>query len=69
MKIDFIDLISEIVVEDASNYNDDYLDNKEIVWRDVVAEIEKLPNIKRVCFTRRSFSGIPNMKFRIGEIE
>ncbi len=64
-KIDFIDLISSVEVDEVSNYDDKYLDKKVSEWRDVISEIEKLRNIKRVCFTRKSFSDIPNMKSKI----
>ncbi len=68
-KIDFIDLISEVVVDEATNYEDQYLDSKEIKWRDVQAEIAKLPQLKMVCFTRKSFSGIPKMRRQVEAIQ
>jgi len=67
--IDFIDLISSVNVEEVANYKDDYLDKSKPEFREVKAEIEKLPNLKRVCFTRKSFSDIPKMKVKIEEIE
>jgi G:T/U-mismatch repair DNA glycosylase len=67
-KIDFIDLIASVDVEDESNYDDDYLDGKIATWRDVITEIEKLKNLKRVCFSRKTFAGIPKMKERIESI-
>lgn len=69
-RIDFIDLISEIEVEEGqeANYYDGYIDNKVTKWRDVVTEIEKLRFLKRVCFTRKTFSDIPNMKKQIEAI-
>jgi G:T/U-mismatch repair DNA glycosylase len=68
-KIDFIDLIAEVEVEEATNYEDQYLDNKVIKWRDVLAELARLPHLKQVCFTRKSFSGIPKMKSRVEGIQ
>ena len=68
-KIDFIDLISEVEVDEKINYDDGYLDSRVSKWRDVISEIEKLPAIKRVCFTRKSFSDIPHMKKRIEEVQ
>jgi G:T/U-mismatch repair DNA glycosylase len=70
-KIDFIDLILQIDVDNGqeTNYSDSYIDSKEIKWRDVIAEIEKLKSLKRVCFTRKTFSGIPNMQKRIETIQ
>lgn len=68
-KFDFIDLISEVDVDEVANYNDGYLDDKVTGWRNVIAEIEKLPNLKRICLTRKSFGDIPNMKKKIDEIK
>jgi G:T/U-mismatch repair DNA glycosylase len=68
-RIDFIDLISEVEVEKVANYDDGYLDSKVTEWRDVISEIGKLANLKRVCLTRKSFGDIPNMKAKIEEIK
>lgn len=70
-KIDFIDLISEIEVDEGqeSNYYDGYIDNKVIFWNDIISGIDRLKTLKRVCFTRRTFSDIPNMKKRIEVIQ
>jgi G:T/U-mismatch repair DNA glycosylase len=68
-KIDFIDLISEVEVNEAANYDDGYIDSKVSEWRNVIAELNKLQNLKKICFTRKSFGDIPNMKARIDEIE
>lgn len=68
-KIDFIDLITEVEVDKPDNYDDIYLDNRVTEWTDIVSEIEKLRNLKKVCFTRKTFTGISNMKKRIDEIE
>lgn len=67
-KIDFIDLILEVEVDEVSNYKDYYLDKKVSEWRNILTEIKKLSNLKRVCFTRISFSDIPNMKSKIEKI-
>lgn len=70
-KIGFIDLISSVSVEEGqeSNYNDDYLDSRVLEWTDILTQLENLPHIKRVCFTRKTVSGIPKMKQKIVEIE
>lgn len=68
-RIDFIDLIKEVEVEEVANYNDNYLDNRVSEWRDIISEIQKLRNLKRICLTRRTFGGIPNMKMKIDEIK
>ena len=67
--IDFIDLISPVNVDEVANYKDGYLDKSKPEFRETKSEIEKLPNLKRVCFTRKSFSDIPNMKIEIEKIE
>ncbi|WP_299761525.1 hypothetical protein [uncultured Pontibacter sp.] len=70
-KIDLIDLISEIEVDEGqeANYYDGYIDNKVTAWRDVITEIDRLENLKRVCFTRRTFSDIPNMKKQVEALQ
>ncbi len=70
-KIDFIDLIAEIEVEEGqeANYNDDFIDNKVTKWQNIKSEIEKLQNLKKICFTRKIFKGIPNMKNQIEIIQ
>jgi len=70
-KIDLIDLIEKIEVEKGqeANYLDNYLDQRKITWKDIISEIKNLPNLKRVCFTRKTFTGIPNMKKQIAEIQ
>jgi G:T/U-mismatch repair DNA glycosylase len=71
-KVDFIDLIAEVEVEDeqVKNYYDRYLDKREnILWREILPEIKKLKSLKRVCFTRKTISDIPNMLRRIEIIE
>lgn len=67
-KIDFTDLISEVTVDEVANYDDNYLDSKVSEWRNITSEIEKLSHLKRVCFTRKSFSDVPNMKIKIEAI-
>ena len=66
--IDFIDLISEVDVDESSNYDDNYLDSRVTTWRNVIVEIEQLKKLNKVCFSRKSFSGIPIMKERIESI-
>jgi G:T/U-mismatch repair DNA glycosylase len=70
-KIDLIDLIEEIEVEEGqeANYDDKYIDKKVRIWQNVISEMNKLPNLKCICFTRKTFSGIPNMKKQIAEIQ
>ncbi|MGV3630823.1 MAG: hypothetical protein ACO1O6_06440 [Bacteroidota bacterium] len=70
-RIDFIDLIRELKVETGHecNYNDDYIDNKVTEWFDVVGEISRLSSLRKVCFTRKSFSQVPNLRKKISEVE
>lgn len=70
-KINFTDVISEIKVHKGqeSNYNDDYIDNKVTQWRNIISEMDKLKHLKRVCFTRKTFSGVPNIKKQIEAVE
>ncbi len=67
-KIGFIDIISSVTVDEVANYYDGYLDSRVSEWRNVISEIEKLKNIKRVCFTRKTFSDIPKMKTEIEKV-
>jgi G:T/U-mismatch repair DNA glycosylase len=70
-KIDLTDLIEEIKVDEGqeANYYDGYIDNKVTRWKNIIAIIDTLPNLKRVCFTRKTFSDIPKMKTKVSEIQ
>lgn len=70
-KIDFIDLIKEVAIEEGheTNYDDAYLDSRVLVWRDIISELKELKKVKKVCFTRKSFSDIPEMRKKIEQIE
>lgn len=69
-KIGFIDLIAEVEVEAGreTDYKDDYIDAKVTAWRNVPAVLKNLRNIRRVCFTRKSFSGVPNIRKQVDEV-
>jgi hypothetical protein len=64
-------LILQVEVENGqeTNYLDNYIDSREIKWREIISEIKKLKSLKRVCFTRKTFSGIPNMQKRVEAIQ
>jgi G:T/U-mismatch repair DNA glycosylase len=64
-RVDFIDLVAEADLEDPSNYEDIFLDSRVTEWRDVIAEMKKLPGLKKACFTRKTLAGIPNIKKRV----
>ena len=70
-KIDFIDLIAEVLVDEGqeANFNDDYIDQKVFTWRNVILELEKLKKLKRICFTRKTFTNIPNIRNQVEVIE
>ncbi|RZK45136.1 MAG: hypothetical protein EOO61_01065 [Hymenobacter sp.] len=70
-RIDFVDLITQVEVDpgEEANYDDIYLDSKKPALNDIVAELKKLAHIKRVCLTRKTLAGIPNMKRKVDEIQ
>lgn len=70
-KIGFIDLVAEVTVDIGSetNYNDSYIDSKISQWRDVIAIMKQLPHLNKVCFTRKTFSDIPQLKRKVMEVE
>ncbi len=69
-KIDFTDLISEISVPEGTetDYRDTFIDDKVTEWNDVISIISGLKNLMKVCFTRKTFSDIPNIKRQIEEV-
>ena len=53
--IDFVDLILEVNVEKADNYDDGYIDKKVEKWNENInSEIDKLKHLEKVCFTRKT---------------
>lgn len=70
-RIDFIDLISEIEVEKGqeSNYSDNYIDGHVLKWNDCLSIFKNLNGLEKLGFTRRTFSGIPNIRSKLNEIE
>ena len=70
-KIGFIDLVAEVEVAIGSEtkYGDNYIDSRIIQWRDVISEMERMMQLRKVCFTRKTFSDIPQMKRRAKEVE
>jgi G:T/U-mismatch repair DNA glycosylase len=63
-RIDFIDIIEEIEVEEehACKREDKYIDGKVTQWRNVSGELQKLSSLKRACFTRSTFKDVHNIK-------
>lgn len=70
-RIDFIDLIAKVKVDEGQedNVNDHYIDHRVDEWRDVISEMKKLPTLKKVCLTRKSFADVPNIKVKVLEIQ
>lgn len=66
-RIGFSDLITSVNVPagDEKNYRDDFIDAHVVAWTDVVGELKKLKQLKKVLFTRKTFSGVPNIKKRL----
>jgi len=69
-KIDFTDLIETVNIptDKGDNYLDTYIDRRVENWKDVIALINKLSNLKEVYFTRKTFAGIPNIYNQILKI-
>ena len=69
-KIDFTDLISVISIPKGTetDYRDSFIDGKVTEWNNVISIISELKNLKKVCFTRKTFSAIPNIKRKIEEV-
>ncbi|MDR1419772.1 MAG: hypothetical protein LBI86_05320 [Treponema sp.] len=67
-RVDFIDLVSEVDVDNPADYDDRYIDGRVVTWNDVIGKIGKLPRLGKVCLSRKTFGGIPNMKRRIDAV-
>ena len=69
--IGFVDLINGVAVEPGqeANYSDDYLDSRVVNWNNVISIMVELHDLKRVCFTRRTLSGVPNIRAKVEEVE
>lgn len=70
-KIDFADLIESVNVPAGQQGNilDTYIDGLVYHWKDIIALINTLQKLKAVYFTRKTFTGIPNIKIRILAIQ
>jgi len=70
-RIDFLDLIDAVAVEpgEEANYFDRYLDSRVLRWKSVTSTMDELRDLKRVCFTRKTLSGMPNIKMKLDEVE
>jgi G:T/U-mismatch repair DNA glycosylase len=70
-RIDFVDLIREVHVpsDESNNYFDSFIDRRITKWNEAVDLIVKHPSIQKVAITRKTFSGIPNMKTKILDVK
>jgi G:T/U-mismatch repair DNA glycosylase len=70
-KIDFADIIEsvDVPVGQEGNVLDTFIDGRVHQWRDINALINTLLKLKAVYCTRKTFTGIPNMKARILAIQ
>lgn len=69
-KIDFADLIDAIEIPEGeeANVEDVFIDQHVQQWKDMIALIDHLPDLKAVYFTRKTFNGIVNMRVQINLI-
>lgn len=66
-RIDFIDLIASVEVKSGREgvRSDVYLSSRVRSWTDVIRETDRLSELRRVCFTRKTFHKIPEIRSRI----
>jgi len=69
--IDFADLIAEVDVPagEEANVNDQFIDSRVTEWRQIEELLAARPQIRAVYFTRKTFSGIPNIKIRVQHLK
>ena len=69
-RIDFIDIIEEVEVEEeqACNRADKYIDGKVTQWRNVSDQLQKLSSLNRVCFTRSTLKDVRNIKAQVDKL-
>ena len=65
--VDFSDIIRSIEVPEGEELisDDAFIDNHISEWSDIQALIDKLPNLKAVYFTKKTFNGVPLMRERV----
>ena len=68
--IDFADIIQSLDVPDGDELNtdDSFIDSHVSEWSDIKALIDKLPNLKAVYFTKKTFNGVPRMRAQVKNI-
>jgi len=68
--IDFVDIISEVMVDTdrAHHRKDSYIGGRVSVWRDVTGLMDELPNLERACFTRKTFNDVPGIEDHVKKI-
>lgn len=67
----FADLIGEVIVPQGqeANYSDDFLDDKVSAWADVVVMMAQMPYLRKVAFTRKTFSGVPHIAEKVAQVQ
>ena len=70
-KIGFMDLIEvvDVPLGQECNYSDTFIDDKVVHWNDIILKLQNHHKVTRILFTRKSFSGIPNILNKVKNIE
>jgi G:T/U-mismatch repair DNA glycosylase len=65
--IDFIDLIAAVDVPEGqeANVEDAFIDDKVTRWADVTGLLDRLPGLRAIYFTRKSFGDVPHIRQQI----
>ena len=68
--IDFADIVRAVDVPEGEELNSDdaFIDSHVSEWNDILAVIEKLPDLKAVYFTKKTFNGVHFMRERVKSI-
>ena len=68
--IDFADIVRSIEVTEGEDLSSDdaFIDSHVAEWNDIVALIDKLPNLKAVYFTKKTFNGVAHMRGQVKRI-
>ncbi|NEU07285.1 hypothetical protein GZH53_03070 [Flavihumibacter sp. R14] len=68
--VDFADIVHSMDVPegDELNTDDSFYDSHVSQWNDINTLIDKLPNLKAVYFTKKTFNGVPHMRAQVKNI-
>ncbi len=66
-----LDIINSVNVENGqeNNVEDSYIDTRVLEWNNICEKIINNPNLKKICFTRKTFNNIGNIENQIQIIE